>query len=199
MHKVGKTVFVSLEEIQEMKTNEKMLGHFVFLSSDWINASAYSYAKRYFYRSSLLEWKSWLTVGLWKAIQIADNRLKSVGGIYNLAWRDAKKAYVATYVNSAQKTEDACDACEKGEDGELQDIQIPSIDENLNDLPFNEYIERLRGQISDRDLYVVIHRLKNCDTLEEIGNDLGVTKEYVRQILKKTVQKMKEVEKLSFV
>jgi hypothetical protein len=184
MHKVGNCVVASKEEIFQMKTDARLFSRFVVLCGAWIAARSFTFARKTKADSS--EWKTWLTSGLWKAVLIADDRLQGVGMVFSLAWRDAMKAYVATYENNAQKTEDACDSCNRDENGELEDIQIPSIDSNFGDMEFREFMDNLKTKISERDYLIALKRLDGY-TLEEIGGMIGVSKQGVDKIFKKNI------------
>ena len=182
MHKSGNTVCATVEEIFAMKTDARLFSRFVVLSGAWIAASSFRYSRKTKADSS--EWKTWLTSGLWKAVLIADNRLQGVGMIYSLAWRDAMKAYVATYENNAQKTEDACDSCNRDENGALEEIQIPSIDHNFGDMEFREFMESIQQKVSERDYLIILKRLDGY-TFEEIGDFVGISKQGVEKTFKK--------------
>ena len=189
MHKVGKSVHATVEEIMAMKTDERLFRRFVALSSDWVNAKAFGYARTT--KGELSEWKTWLAAGLWNAVRIADERLKGVGGVYSLAWRDAMKAYVATYVNAAQKTEDACDSCHRDGEGGFEDIEIPDLDENIQSLDFTNFMENLRTKVSERD-YIIIHRRLHGSTLDEIGKIVGISKQGVQKIFEKNLRHLRQ-------
>lgn len=49
---------------------------------------------------------------------------------------------------------------------------------------------QLPGLLNDRELYVLCARLEDV-TMEELGRDLGVTRERIRQIEAKAVRKLK--------
>lgn len=188
MHKSGNRVYATLEEIFAMKTNETLFSHFVGLAKAWTEAEAFKMARRT--RADSSECRTWLAMGLWDAVVRADERLKSVGGIFNLAGKYASKAYVAQYLTVAQKTEDACDSCHRGEDGELEEILIPDSDENLSSFAFRDFMEHLSGQVSERD-FIIIQKKLDGFTLEEIGESIGISKQGVDKIFKKHIPKLR--------
>lgn len=188
MHKAGNRVFATVQEIFEMKENEKLFARFVGLSRAWIEAEAFKMARRA--RADASEARTWLTAGLWDAVKRADDRLHGVGGIFDLAIRYSTKAYVAQYVNVAQKTEDACDSCNRGEDGEFEEIQIPDLDESHTSFAFRDFMEKLQTQVTARDFLVIQKRL-NGYTLEEIGESIGISKQGVDKIFRKNLPKLR--------
>ena len=190
MHKAGNQVVVSVEEIFQMKTNEKMFGRFVTLSNAWIMASSFKFARKT--RADSSEWKTWLVSGLWQAISISDSRLQGIGMIYSLAWRDACKAYKAQYGNAAQKTEDACDSCHRDGEGNYEDIQIPSVDESFGNFEYNDFLSKLEKEIDWKAFFVIKKRLEG-NTLEDIGQALSITREGVRKIFEKNAHKIKKL------
>lgn len=182
MHKSGNTVVATVEEIFAMKENSRLFSRFVALSAAWIAASAFRYSRKT--RADVSEWRTWLTSGLWNAVRIADERLQGVGMIYALAWRDAMKAYVATYENKSQKTEDACDSCHRDENGDLEEIQIPDIDHNFGNMEFQDFMENIKTKVSERDYLIILKRLDGF-TFEEIGDMVGISKQGVEKTFKK--------------
>lgn len=48
----------------------------------------------------------------------------------------------------------------------------------------------IKAMLTERDFDIVLHRYQNLETLEEIGTHVGVTRERIRQILKKQVRKI---------
>lgn len=189
MHKSGNMVYVSVSECFAMKTNEKMFTQFVSLSSAWITAKAFTQARKT--KADHSEWKTWLTSGLWNAVQRADDRLNGVGMIYSLAWRDASKAYVAKYVNAAQKTEDACDSCNKNDDGGFDQIEIPHIDEDLHSLDFRDFMEKLESKLSKRD-FIIISKHLNGYTFQEIGDAVGISKARAHKVYHEHLNLLRE-------
>lgn len=189
MHKSGNRVSVTVEELFQMKEDSRLLGRFVVLCSAWIAATSFKQARKTGTTSS--EWSAWLTVGLWKAVQNLDERAKGVGMVFQIALFDACKAHVAAYVNSAQKTEDACDSCNRDSEGNLEEILIPSMDENLSSLDFRDFMDNLKGQTSERDFTIIQKRLDGY-TLEEIGEAVGVSKQGVDKIFKRHLSKLRQ-------
>lgn len=189
MHKVGNRVYASVEEIMTMKTDERLLGRFLTLTSDWVNAKAFIYSRKT--RGELSEWKAWLSSGLWTAIRICDDRLQGVGGIFDLAWRDGMKAYKGKYGNNAQKTEDACDSCHRDGEGGFEDIEIPSVDENIASLDYTDFMEKLRTKVPARDYNIILRRL-NGQNLRKISVALGLSHEGVRKIMDKNLRHLLE-------
>ena len=188
MHKAGNRVYASVEEIFAMKEDAKLFSRFVVLARDWLNAEAYKFTRRT--RASLSEAQTWLAAGLWDGIQRADHRTQGIGIVFNLAVKYTTKAYVAQYVNVAQKTEDACDSCNRGEDGEFEEIQIPDIDEAHASFAFRDFMEKLRPEITSRDFLIIQKRLDGY-TLEEIGDSIGISKQGVDKIIKRTLPKLR--------
>jgi hypothetical protein len=188
MHKAGNRVFATVPEIFAMKEDEKLFAKFVGLSRAWIEAEAFKLARRT--RADVSEARTWLAAGLWDAVRRADDRLQGVGGIFDLAVRYSTKAYVAQYVNVAQKTEDACDSCNRGDDGEFEEIQIPDLDEDHASFAFRDFMENLRTLVTERDFLVIQKRLDG-DTLEEIGASIGISKQGVDKIFKKHLPKLR--------
>lgn len=184
MHKAGNRVFATVPEIFSMNEDEKLFARFVGLSRAWIEAEAFKLARRT--RADVSEARTWLAAGLWDAVRRADDRLQGVGGIFDLAVRYSTKAYVAQYVNVAQKTEDACDSAHRGEDGELTDLVIPDLDEGHASFDFRDFMERVKGELSEKDYYILQKRLEG-DTLREIGEALGMSHEGVNKIFKKRI------------
>lgn len=188
MHMSGNRVYATVEEIFAMKEDEKLFSRFVTLARAWIEAEAFKLARRT--RADASECRTWLAAGLWDAVKRADDRLQGVGGIFTLAGKYASKAYVAQYVNIAQKTEDACDSCHRGEDGELEEILIPDLDENLSSFAFRDFMSRLRENVTERDFIIIQKRLDGY-TLEEIGESLKISKQGVDKIFKKHLPKLR--------
>lgn len=188
MHKSGNRVYATVEEIFAMKEDEKAFSRFCALARAWIEAEAFKQARRT--RADVSEARTWLAAGLWDAVKRADDRLQGVGMIFTLACKYASKAYVAQYVNAAQKTEDACDSCNRGDNGEFEEIQIPDLDESHSSLAFRDFMENLRSQVSSRDFLVIQKRLDGY-TLEEIGESIGISKQGVDKIFKKNLPKLR--------
>jgi len=188
MHKAGNRVFATVPEIFAMKEDEKLFAKFVGLSRAWIEAEAFKLARRT--RADASECRTWLAAGLWDAVCRTDDRLQGVGMIFTLACKYASKAYVAQYVNIAQKTEDACDSCHRGDDGEFEEIQIPDLDESHSSFAFRDFMENLRTLVTDRDFIIIQKRLDGY-TLEEIGESIGISKQGVDKIFKKHLPKLR--------
>jgi DNA-directed RNA polymerase sigma subunit (sigma70/sigma32) len=101
------------------------------------------------------------------------------------------KAYKAIYGNCAQKTEDACDSCHRDGEGGFADIEIQSIDENIASLDYTDFMAKLRAKVTQRD-YLIISRRLNGNTLEEIGKQIGISREAVRKIFDKNLRHLRE-------
>ena len=88
-----------------------------------------------------------------------------------------------------------------GEDGSVQDLledlQAPQPQEELVRRELERTMEALLGQLDDRQRLLVRLRFGMeddvCHSLEDIGNQLGVSKERARQLEQQTIKKLKQL------
>ena len=192
MEKVGQRVSCTVEEIIGMKTDEKAFARFVHLSSAWLAATSYRMARTSCQRASASEFRAWLSYGLWDAVGRFDERGRGVGMIYDMAVWSAQNAYKSQYGNAAQKTADLSVSSQKNADGEMEEILIPSFDENLASQDFRDYMASVREILDEKD-YLILQKRVEGKTLEEVGEILGMSKEAVR---KRVVRFMPRAKKL---
>ena len=88
-----------------------------------------------------------------------------------------------------------------GDDGTLgvllEDIQAPQPQEELVRGELNQIMERLMGMLNERQRQVLRLRFGlgdgTCHSLEEIGGQLGISKERVRQIERQAMDKLQKL------
>jgi len=78
-------------------------------------------------------------------------------------------------------------------------VALPDKEAILNDN--SRFIEKVMEVLDEREKYIVAQRFGLCDgetrTLDRLGEDLGVTRERVRQLEKRALGKLKvEIEEL---
>lgn len=76
----------------------------------------------------------------------------------------------------------------------LEAGNTPSIEENLSQYFLNKEIESILGEVDDRERKILKMRFgfeRDPMTLEEIGNELGLSRERIRQIEKKAKNKLR--------
>lgn len=70
------------------------------------------------------------------------------------------------------------------------EVRHPIVEEIMNLLPIEKITQELKETVSERDLQVLLLRTDPTETLETIGNKIGVTRERARQIITKSWRKM---------
>ena len=79
----------------------------------------------------------------------------------------------------------------------LPDEQNPDPSELLQNSDVQQHIDTWLGQLSDKQCAVVERRFglhgREVATLEEIGNELGVTRERVRQIQIEAIKRLRQI------
>lgn len=128
-----------------------------------------------------------------KVLNISIKKFKTIQDSYNSQAISLEKP-----IN--QKKQDSDDIC-------LEDIiasnEKTPIEKLIEKEKNNVLYKTISTVLNDREIYIIYHRygLKGCQkrTLEELGNVLGITRERVRQIEEKILEKLRSVPELCSV
>jgi hypothetical protein len=190
MYKAGNKVSATPRELLEMKENSRLLAEFIRLSDAWLNATAFTQARKT--RAEMTEWKVWLTTGLWWAVGYNDGRAESTGFIYKVATQQACKAYDSAYESAtAGRLREATSTNQTNDDGESVEADLIDLnDKSAFNLEFNSFMAAIESKVSERDYFVIQSRLKG-ETFEAIGEAIELSKQMAYKIWQKHLPKLK--------